>query len=212
MLITSAIINRERFPITIFSTRDITILKIINTEKYKQFILGFFDIKKQERYTKSFLNRNYQKDSKKTSQIVRTFTIKSDRYVYMESTINLLEKKYQENQKIQISDFFKEKDPVLIKAYPKGKGFMGVMKRHNFKGLNKTHGVSIKHRSGGSIGSRNPNRVLKGKKMAGREHNIICIQNLKIYKINNEKNILVVKGISPGYTGSMSKIVLKPIL
>ena len=81
-----------------------------------------------------------------------------------------------------------------------GKGFAGVMKRHNFGGLRASHGVSISHRSHGSTGqNQDPGRVFKGKKMAGRMGNKkVTKQNLKIIEIDEQNKLLVLKGSVPG--------------
>ena len=81
-----------------------------------------------------------------------------------------------------------------------GKGFAGVIKRHNFKGLSASHGVSISHRSHGSTGQcQDPGRVFKGKKMAGRMGGKrVTIQNLRILDIDAEKSLIVVYGSVPG--------------
>ena len=86
-----------------------------------------------------------------------------------------------------------------------GKGFAGVMKRHNFGGLRASHGVSISHRSHGSTGqNQDPGRVFKGKKMAGRMGNKrVTKQNLKIIQIDNTNNILIIKGSVPGKKNSI---------
>ena len=86
-----------------------------------------------------------------------------------------------------------------------GKGFAGVMKRHNFGGLRASHGVSISHRSHGSTGqNQDPGRVFKGKKMAGRMGNKkITKQNLKIVDIDKENNLLILKGSVPGKKNSI---------
>ena len=86
-----------------------------------------------------------------------------------------------------------------------GKGFAGVMKRHNFGGLRASHGVSISHRSHGSTGqNQDPGRVFKGKKMAGRMGNRkVTKQNLKIIDIDDNKNLLIVKGSIPGKKNSI---------
>ena len=87
-----------------------------------------------------------------------------------------------------------------------GKGFAGVMKRHNFGGLRASHGVSISHRSHGSTGqNQDPGRVFKGKKMAGRMGSKkVTKQNLKIIDIDERNRILVVKG---SITGKKNSIV-----
>jgi large subunit ribosomal protein L3 len=81
-----------------------------------------------------------------------------------------------------------------------GKGFAGVMKRHNFAGLEATHGVSVAHRSHGSTGQRqDPGRVFKGKKMAGHMGTTrITTQNLKVVQIDEEQGFIMVKGTVPG--------------
>lgn len=85
-----------------------------------------------------------------------------------------------------------------------GKGFAGGMKRHNFRGLEATHGVSISHRSHGSTGQcQDPGKVFKGKKMAGHMGDrSVTIQNLQVVKIDEEKGLLIVSGNVPGSKGS----------
>merc|ERR1712159_399161 len=89
---------------------------------------------------------------------------------------------------------------VDVKSKTIGKGFAGVMKRHNFSGLRATHGVSVSHRSHGSTGQRqDPGKVFKGKKMAGHMGDKIrTIQNLEIIKSDIENDLLYVKGSIPG--------------
>jgi len=81
-----------------------------------------------------------------------------------------------------------------------GKGFAGVMKRHNFAGLEATHGVSVAHRSHGSTGQRqDPGRVFKGKKMAGHMGTVrVTIQNLQIVQVDDELGYIMVGGSIPG--------------
>lgn len=84
-----------------------------------------------------------------------------------------------------------------------GKGFAGAMKRHNFRGLEATHGVSISHRSHGSTGQcQDPGRVFKGKKMAGHlGAERVTTQNLTIVSVDAERGLLLVKGSVPGSKG-----------
>ena len=81
-----------------------------------------------------------------------------------------------------------------------GKGFAGVMKRHNFAGLEATHGVSVSHRSHGSTGQRqDPGKVFKGKKMAGHMGaKRVTVQNLKVVAVDAAKGLIMVKGAVPG--------------
>ncbi len=86
-----------------------------------------------------------------------------------------------------------------------GKGFAGVMKRHNFGGLRASHGVSISHRSHGSTGqNQDPGRVFKGKKMAGRMGGKkVTKQNLKVIDVDENNNLLIIKGSVPGKKNSI---------
>src|SRR5215471_18986786 len=89
-----------------------------------------------------------------------------------------------------------------------GKGFAGVMKRHNFRGLRASHGVSISHRSHGSTGHRqDPGRVFKGKKMAGHlGDERITTQNLKVVSTDAERGLILVQGAVPGASGGYVRI------
>ncbi|QHI95906.1 50S ribosomal protein L3 [Aristophania vespae] len=89
---------------------------------------------------------------------------------------------------------------VDVTGQSKGKGFAGVMKRHNFAGLEATHGVSISHRSHGSTGQRqDPGKVFKGKKMAGHlGDERVTTQNLEIAAVDEERNLIMVRGAVPG--------------
>ena len=95
---------------------------------------------------------------------------------------------------------FKVDQFIDVSSFSIGKGFAGVMKRHNFGGLRASHGVSISHRSHGSTGqNQDPGRVFKGKKMAGRMGNKkVTKQNLKVIDVDSENNLLMVKGSVPG--------------
>ena len=89
-----------------------------------------------------------------------------------------------------------------------GKGFAGAMKRHNFRGLEASHGVSVSHRSHGSIGQcQDPGKVFKGKKMAGHMGTVkVTLQNLQIVSTDVNRDIIVVKGAVPGAKGSYVRI------
>lgn len=92
---------------------------------------------------------------------------------------------------------------VDVVGTSKGRGFSGAMKRHNFRGLEATHGVSISHRSHGSTGQcQDPGKVFKGKKMAGQYGDKrITMQNLEVIERDNENGILIVAGNVPGSKG-----------
>ena len=92
---------------------------------------------------------------------------------------------------------------VDVCGHSKGKGFAGVVKRHNFKMQDATHGNSVSHRAPGSIGQcQTPGRVFKGKKMAGHlGARKVTAQRLEVVKVDKENNLLLVKGAIPGATG-----------
>jgi len=116
---------------------------------------------------------------------------------------------YKVGEKIEVS-IFKLGDKVDVTSVSKGRGFTGVMKRHGFSGMPATHGTKHDHRHGGSIGSTNNQRVVKGKKMAGRSGGArTTIKNLEIIDIDLEKNILVVRGGVPGAKNSFVEITAK---
>ena len=97
---------------------------------------------------------------------------------------------------------------VDVSATTIGKGFAGVMKRHNFSGLRATHGVSVSHRSHGSTGQRqDPGRVFKNKKMAGHMGATrVTTQNLKVYGVDAAQDLIMVVGAVPGSEGALVEI------
>ena len=103
------------------------------------------------------------------------------------------------------AEVFESGQKIDVMGTSKGKGFAGVMKRHNFKGLGAGHGVQRKHRSPGSIGAcATPGRVFKGVRMAGRMgHERVTVQNLTVHAIDAEKGLLLIKGAVPGPNGGL---------
>jgi len=95
-----------------------------------------------------------------------------------------------------------------VAGISKGKGFAGVMKRHNFKGFDATHGTHESFRGGGSIGMcEDPGRVFKGRKMAGQMGNErICIKNVRIIRFNENDRILCLRGGIPGGKGALIEL------
>jgi len=97
-------------------------------------------------------------------------------------------------------DIFKVGQRVDVTGTSKGKGFAGVIKRHNFSGNRASHGNSVSHRSPGSIGqNQDPGRVFPGKRMAGHLGDVkSTVQSLEIIRIDPERQLLMVKGAIPG--------------
>ena len=107
-------------------------------------------------------------------------------------------------------DIFENGQIVDVTGTSIGKGYAGVIKRHNFSHQRNSHGNSISHRAPGSIGQcQTPGRVFKGKKMAGHMGNVrSTTQNLEIVRVDQERNLLLIKGSVPGSKGG--KVIVKP--
>ena len=110
---------------------------------------------------------------------------------------------YQVGQSFHVG-IFNEGDYVSVSGLSKGKGFTGVIKRHNFARQKKTHGTGHTERAPGSIGqASDPSRVFPGMRMAGQHGNAkVTIENLEIMKIDKENNQLLIKGAVPGAKNS----------
>src|SRR5205823_14502729 len=104
---------------------------------------------------------------------------------------------------VLVNGVFKGGDRVDVIGISRGKGFQGVMKRHNFRGGAATHG-SMFHRAPGSIGASSfPSRVVKGMRAAGRMGgDRVTVRNLKVVRIDGENNLLLVQGAIPGAPGT----------
>jgi large subunit ribosomal protein L3 len=107
-------------------------------------------------------------------------------------------------------EMFEEGQTVDVTGTSIGKGYAGVVKRHNFRMQDATHGNSISHRAPGSIGQcQTPGRVFKGKKMAGHMGNARrTTQNLTVVRVDAERNLLLVKGAIPGSKGG--DVIIRP--
>ena len=149
-------------------------------------------------------------DTKKDISVVK----KPQRKIFSSTKINpkkvIKEFRVDNNNILEVGtklyvDHFKVDQFVDASSFSIGKGFAGVMKRHNFGGLRASHGVSISHRSHGSTGqNQDPGRVFKGKKMAGRMGGKkVTKQNLQIIEIDKENNLLILKGSIPGKKNSI---------
>jgi len=166
--------------------------KTIDNDGYSAVIIGFYPIDKIK------LGKNKSGIFNKNNLEFRKFIV--------ESRVDN-PNQYSIGSKIGI-DIFSIGDALNIKGISIGKGFSGVMKRHNFSGLRATHGVSLKHRSGGSIGGcQDPGRVFKGAKMAGRSGGKnITVKGLSIRYIDYDCNVLAVNGSIPGYKGGILRM------
>jgi large subunit ribosomal protein L3 len=107
---------------------------------------------------------------------------------------------------------FEEDSLVDVVGTSIGKGFAGTIKRHNFRGQRQTHGNSLSHRVPGSIGqNQTPGRVFPGKKMSGHMGAArVTTQNLRVVKVDAERNLLLVKGAVPGAKGG--DVIVRPAI
>ncbi len=178
-------------PVTVLFVEKGRILDIITKEKrgYNAIQVGFGKIK-PSKLTKQ-LKGVFAKKSTEPKRILREFRV--------DNVSN-----YKEGNEIGL-EFFKDQKFVDITSKTIGKGFAGVMKRHNFGGLRASHGVSVSHRAHGSTGqNQDPGKVFKGKKMAGHMGDKFrTIQNLEIIKSDLDNNLIYVKGSVPGSKNSM---------
>ncbi|MFK7760536.1 MAG: 50S ribosomal protein L3 [Candidatus Midichloriaceae bacterium] len=178
--------NGEAVPITVLHVDENVVLSVRNKEKdgYNSLQLAAFD-QKVQRLSKS-IKGIFEKAKVLPKKKIKEFVIN---------------KKYalKVGDKIDVNHF-KKGQYLDITGTSIGKGFAGVMKRHNFKGLEASHGVSVSHRSAGSTGQcQDPGRVFKGKKMAGQLGNKkVTKQNILVVDIDSKLNILLVKGAVPG--------------
>ena len=107
-------------------------------------------------------------------------------------------------------EMFEAGQTVDVSGTTIGKGYAGVIKRHNFRMQDATHGNSVSHRAPGSIGQcQTPGRVFKGKRMAGHMGNVKrSIQNIEVVRVDAERNLLLVKGAVPGSKGG--DVIIRP--
>lgn len=145
-------------------------------------------------------------------QVTQVKTAEKDGYAAIQIEYQKKRREYsgeglKAGDKIDVS-IFQEGDEVKVAGISKGKGFTGPVKKWGFKGrLSSTHGTKHELRTPGSTGSTQPDRVRKGKKFAGRMGaERVTIKNLKIAKIDKDKNILMVKGAVPGQIGGFLEI------
>jgi len=171
---------------------DVLQVKTVETDGYSAVQLGYEDVK-AHRATKPLIG-HAAKANAKPKRFVREVRLEDD------------PTDVETGQTLTV-DVFEGVEVVDVIGTSKGKGFAGVMKRHNFKGLGASHGVERKHRSPGSIGGHANNAgkggsIKKGKRMAGQMGNVrSTAKNHKLIGVDKENNLLLVKGSVPGANG-----------
>ena len=178
--------NGEHVPVTILRLENVEVISIKSIEKngYTAVQLGFGD-KKAKNVSKP-LKGVFAKSKVTPKEKIAEFRVSEDALLKV-------------GDKLSVNHFITGQK-VDVVGVSQGKGFSGAMKRHNFGGMQATHGVSISHRSHGSTGnSQDPGRTWKGKKMAGQYGNVrITTQNLKIVQLLEAEDLILVEGSVPG--------------
>ncbi|MEJ2103514.1 MAG: 50S ribosomal protein L3 [Ignavibacteriaceae bacterium] len=184
-------------PVTVIQAGPCKIVSIKEKEKegYSAVALGFQEEKKEKNVTTPVLGQ-FKKNKLSTVKRVREFNGFDTTNIKIGDEIKV--------------DLFKEGDIVKVRGKSKGKGFQGVMKRHNFGGVGgTTHGQSDRLRAPGSIGASSyPSRVFKGQRMAGRKgYDNVTVRNLKVIKVIADDNLIMVKGAVPGSINSIVELI-----
>lgn len=180
----------KRVGVTVIEAGPCPVLQVKNKERdgYDAYQLGF-DSKKEKNSTKAVIGH-----CKKTGNGPLRF-IREIRVLEAQEGV-------KEGDTVTLAGW-EDIAEVQVTSRSKGKGFAGVMKRHNFSGLCQTHGVKTNPRHGGSIGSLTPARTVLGTKMPGHMGNAWVTQKgLKVIKIIAEKNIIMIQGSVPGANGA----------
>lgn len=179
------IINQDGVvtPVTIIKAGPLTVTQIKTLEKdgYVAIQVGYETTKKLSKAT-----AGHVKASKASPRIIR------------EVRLSELPEGTKVGDVIDLN-IFELGDTVQVTGTSKGKGFAGTVKRHNFNTSKRTHGGNGNVRKPGSIGSMYPQKVFKGKRMAGQMgHERVTVKNLTVAYINSEDNIIGIKGAVPG--------------
>ena len=181
----------KNVPCTVIELGPCTVTQVKSVEKdgYAAVQVGFQD--KKEKHTSAPLAGHFKKAGVTPKRHLAEFK-------GYETELNLGD--------VLTVDLFADTSYVSVTGTSKGKGFQGVVKRHNFGGVGQaTHGQHNRARKPGSIGACSyPAKVFKGLRMGGQMGNArVTTQNLKVLKVIPEHNLLVIKGSVPGYNGSI---------
>jgi large subunit ribosomal protein L3 len=173
-------------PVTVIEAGPCPVMQIKTTDKegYNALQLGYDVI--ADRKVNKPMKGHMAKAGKDMYRTLKEFTLEAV-------------EEYELGQEITV-DIFAAGEKVKVTGTSKGKGFQGVMKRHNFGGSRASHGAEKVHRVPGSVGNATfPGRVWKGKKMPGQMGNArVTVSNVEIVDVRPEDNVLVVKGQIPG--------------
>ena len=190
----------DAIAVTVVSVEPNIITQIKSEDNDGYFSIQVTTGKKKEKHLSKPQLGHFKKNSINPGEGLWEFRVTSDEIADLEVGNDLFLEQFEEGQSVDVS------------GTSKGKGFQGTVKRWNFQMQDATHGNSLSHRAPGSIGQcQTPGKVWKGKKMSGHMGDERkTVQNLKITSIDQENNLLLVKGPIPGSRGS--DIILKPAI
>ena len=199
----------NRIPVTLIEVGpcEVTQIKTKEKDSYRAIQVGFKKIEKPKKIKKPMKGKEFK--------YLREFRIvKEDESSFPPFAVAQVGDEAKASSSpfavAQVIDasIFQAGDIVKVSGLSKGKGFAGAVKRWGFKGrLSVTHGTKHELRTLGSVGSSFPERVTKGRKMAGRMgFERVTVKNLKVVKVDKENNILAVKGAVPGRKGTLLEI------
>lgn len=195
----------EAIACTVIEAGPCPVVQIKTTERdgYNAYQVAFGKVKKA-RSNVSGKRRVRSQTTKPIAGIFAKAGLEPRQYL---REIKFDESEFEVGSEIKV-DVFKTGERVDVTGISRGLGFAGTVKRHHFAGGNKTHGQSDRLRAPGSIGqSSYPSRVFKGTRMSGRMgKDQVTMLNLRIVKIIEEENLMLVKGNVPGFSGSLVKI------
>ena len=183
-------------PVTVIQAGPCKVLSVRDEKKdgYSAVVIGFEE-KKEKNISKPVLGQ-FKKNNLSPLRTIKEFK-------------GFDASKTKVGDEIKV-DLFVEGEIIKVKGKSKGKGFQGVMKRHNFGGVGgTTHGQSDRLRAPGSIGASSyPSRVFKGQRMAGRKgFDNVSVRNLQVIKVMPEENLIMVKGAVPGSVNSLVELI-----
>ena len=184
----------KHVPVTVLQVQDCRVVAVKTADKDGYVALQLGAGKKKAKNTIKALRGHFAKASIEPKKDVVEFRVSDNAVLDIGTTLSV--------------EHFVAGQYVDVTSNSVGKGFQGGMKRHNFHGLRATHGVSVTHRSLGSTGQRqDPGRVFKNKKMPGHMGDVrVTTQNLKVYGVDTEQDLILIVGAVPGTEGACVQI------
>ncbi|MDD3052736.1 MAG: 50S ribosomal protein L3 [Candidatus Cloacimonetes bacterium] len=179
------------YPVTVIKAGPCHVIqrKTVEKDGYDAVQLGFMQCDKKK--INKPLTGHFDKHDSEAYKVIKEFRLHQYKNIEQGEELNI--------------DMFRENELITIHGISKGKGYAGVMKRHGFRGFKATHGVHESYRGPGSIGQcATPGHVAKGRKLPGHKGvERVTVKNMKIIKVDLEKNLIFINGAVPGHRHSI---------